>query len=76
MMRRALIILCVLATTAQARRDRTVSGDVIKAARFLQSERIDDAKALLADLEKRAPDTVEVRWLEAARTERRRGQVS
>src|SRR6185503_17239481 len=46
-------------------RDRTVTGDVIKAARFLASARIDEAKTLLADLEKRAPDTVEVKWLQA-----------
>ena len=65
-MRRVLILmLLVLASTAQARRDRTVSGDVIKAARFLQSERLDDARAILEDLQKRAPDTVEVKWLEA-----------
>jgi tetratricopeptide (TPR) repeat protein len=57
--------LLVLFGTAEARRDRTVTGDVIKAARFLQSARLDDAKALLADLEKRAPDTAEVKWLQA-----------
>src|SRR5207249_1872712 len=63
--------LCVLGLgliasgSAQARHDRTLSGDVIKAARFLQTARLDDARALLADLEKRAPDTVEVKWLAA-----------
>jgi tetratricopeptide (TPR) repeat protein len=62
---RALLVLLVLFGTAEARRDRTVTGDVIKAARFLQSARLDDAKALLADLEKRAPDTAEVKWLQA-----------
>jgi tetratricopeptide (TPR) repeat protein len=60
-----LLALCAIAPKVEARRDRTVSGDIIKAARFLQSARIDDAKAILADLEKRAPDSVEVRWLEA-----------
>ena len=64
-LKRALLILLALCSIAQARRDRTVSGDIIKAARFLQSARLDDAKAILADLEKRAPDTIEVRWLEA-----------
>jgi thioredoxin-like negative regulator of GroEL len=67
--RRALVALMLLAsaTTAEAKagRDRTVTGDVIKAARFLSSSRIDEAKTLLADLEKRAPDTVEVKWLQA-----------
>jgi tetratricopeptide (TPR) repeat protein len=54
-----------LASPASARRDRTVTGDVIKAARFLTTTRLDDARALLADLEKRAPDTAEVKWLKA-----------
>jgi uncharacterized protein HemY len=60
-------MLLASATTAEAKtgRDRTVTGDVIKAARFLSSSRIDEAKTLLADLEKRAPDTVEVKWLQA-----------
>jgi t-SNARE complex subunit (syntaxin) len=68
-MKRALLATLMLgtalATPAEARRDRTVTGDVIKAARFLTSSRIDEAKTLLADLEKRAPDTVEVKWLQA-----------
>jgi Flp pilus assembly protein TadD len=63
--RAALVLVALLATNAEARRDRTVTGDVIKAARFLQSSRLDDARALLADLEKRAPDTAEVKWLRA-----------
>lgn len=53
------------AAPSDAKRDRTVSGDVIKAARFLQSARLDDARLLLADLEKRAPGTAEVKWLAA-----------
>ncbi len=65
-MRRFVVcVLIVLATSADAKRDRTVTGDVIKAARFLTTSRIDDAKTLLADLKKRAPDAVEVKWLEA-----------
>ena len=58
-------LLCLCAARADARRDRTVTGDVIKAARFLQTARLDDARALLGDLEKRAPDTAEVKWLRA-----------
>jgi tetratricopeptide (TPR) repeat protein len=50
---------------AHARRDRTVAGDVIKAARFLQTAQLDAARALLADLQRRAPDTSEVKWLAA-----------
>lgn len=70
---RALVasVLLFAATTTLAaptpapRRDRTVTGDVIKAARFLQSARLEDARALLAELEKRAPDSAEVKWLRA-----------
>ncbi|MEO8840773.1 MAG: tetratricopeptide repeat protein [Kofleriaceae bacterium] len=58
-------LLLALISTADARRDRTVTGDVIKAARYLQSSRLDDAKAVLADLEKRAPDNADVKWLHA-----------
>ncbi len=59
------VALGAIATPAVARRDRTVAGDVIKAARFLAASRIDDARTLLDDLEKRAPDTPEVKWLAA-----------
>ena len=48
---------------AEARRDRTVAGDVIKAARLLQSARLDEAKTVLDDLEKRAADNPDVKWL-------------
>ncbi|MDB4957848.1 MAG: hypothetical protein JWO36_5417 [Myxococcales bacterium] len=67
-MSRRCLALCaclLFVSTADARRDRTVTGDVIKAARFLTTARIDEAKLLLADLEKRAADSVEVRWLKA-----------
>ena len=61
----AVLALTVVAGPVDAKRDRTITGDVIKAARFLQTARLDDARALLADLEKRAADTVEVKWLRA-----------
>ena len=65
-MRSALVcMLCLLVANAHARRDRTITGDVIKAARFLQTARLDDARTLLTDLEKRAADSVEVKWLRA-----------
>ncbi|HEU0032424.1 MAG TPA: tetratricopeptide repeat protein [Kofleriaceae bacterium] len=62
-----MLALLVVASVAHAtpKRDRTVSGDVIKAARFLQSSRLADARVVLADLEKRAPDAAEVKWLRA-----------
>jgi len=53
------------ASPAHARRDRTTAGDVIRAARYLQTARLDDARAVLADLQRRAADTHEVKWLEA-----------
>ena len=65
---RALILalaMCFVASPADARRDRTVTGDVIKAARFLATSRLDDARTLLADLEKRGADSPEVKWLRA-----------
>ncbi|MEO8706153.1 MAG: tetratricopeptide repeat protein [Kofleriaceae bacterium] len=64
---RALVVLVAMAGMAHAtpRRDRTVSGDVVKAARYLQTARLADARSLLADLEKRSPDTPEVKWLTA-----------
>jgi tetratricopeptide (TPR) repeat protein len=58
-------MIALVAQTAEARRDRTVTGDVIKAARFLTTSRLDEAKTLLDDLEKRAADAVEVKWLKA-----------
>ena len=64
----ALIVIAGLLAAiapADAKRDRTVTGDVIKAARYLQTSRLADARTLLADLEKRAPDTAEVKWLAA-----------
>jgi thioredoxin-like negative regulator of GroEL len=61
----ALAALAFVSAPADAKRDRTVTGDVIKAARFLQTARLDDARTLLADLEKRAADSVEVKWLRA-----------
>lgn len=61
----ALAALCFLAGSADARRDRTLAGDVIKASRLLNSAQIDAAKAQLADLEKRGADQPEVKWLEA-----------
>ena len=65
----ALAALAALGLVApapsDAKRDRTVSGDVIKAARSAGSARLDDARLLLADLEKRAPGTAEVKWLAA-----------
>jgi tetratricopeptide (TPR) repeat protein len=57
--------LLLVGSPASARRDRTVNGDIIKAARLLQTARLDDARAVLADLQKRASDSPEVKWLEA-----------
>ena len=50
---------------APARRDRTVTGEVIKAARLLQTARVDEARGVLRELETRTPDSPEVKWLKA-----------
>jgi len=62
---RWLLVLVALCGVAEAKRDRNFTGDVTKAARYLGSARLDDARALLGDLQKRAPDAPEVLWLEA-----------
>lgn len=63
--RLVVFVVCALVATAQAHHDRNLSGDLIRASRFLQTARLDDARAVLADLEKRAPDSPEVKWLDA-----------
>jgi tetratricopeptide (TPR) repeat protein len=63
--RLVVLALIVIASRADARRDRTVSGDVIKAARLLSATRFDEARAVLTDLQKRAPGAAEVKWLRA-----------
>jgi thioredoxin-like negative regulator of GroEL len=60
-----LVGLVVAPPPAAARHDRTVAGDIIKAARLLGAARLDEARALLRELEQRAGDTVEVKWLRA-----------
>jgi len=60
-----LVALALAAGAAGARPNRTLSGDVIKAARYLTTARLDEARDVLADLEKRAPDAAEVKWLRA-----------
>lgn len=60
-----ILALVLVAAMAQARRDRTIAGDVIKAARLVAATRLDEAAALLSDLEKRAPGSVELKWLRA-----------
>ncbi|HVV87466.1 MAG TPA: tetratricopeptide repeat protein [Kofleriaceae bacterium] len=57
--------VALVAGPAEARRDRNLSGDVARAARLLGSSRIDEARPQIADLDKRAPTSPEVRWLDA-----------
>lgn len=52
-----------LAAPAAARRDHLLSGDATKAARLIAEARLDDARPIVADLARRAPDAAEVRWL-------------
>ena len=56
------------ATPADARRDRNLSGDVARAARLINAARLDEARAQLDELARRAPGSPEVRWLEAQLT--------
>jgi tetratricopeptide (TPR) repeat protein len=59
------LALALTLTVAHAKpgRDRTIAGDVIKAARYLATARLDEAKDLVTELDKRAPDSPEVKWL-------------
>ncbi len=53
------------AAHAATRRDSSLGGDLLRAARLLNSSRYPEATTLITDLERRAPDVVEVRWLRA-----------
>ncbi|HEY3804066.1 MAG TPA: tetratricopeptide repeat protein [Kofleriaceae bacterium] len=59
----AIAVALVATAAAKPGRDRTIAGDVIKAARFLATARLDEAKDLVGELDKRAPDSPEVKWL-------------
>ncbi|MEZ4365605.1 MAG: hypothetical protein R2939_04875 [Kofleriaceae bacterium] len=50
---------------AQARRDRALSGDALRAARLLGEAQVAAARPVIAALVARAPDEPEVRWLTA-----------
>lgn len=61
----AVALVVTIGTLAHARRDATIAGDVIKAARLLTTARLVEAHTVLTDLENRAPDAPEVKWLRA-----------
>jgi hypothetical protein len=68
MSRRGLVVMACalaagLAAPAAARRDHSLSGDATKAARLIAEARLDDARPIVAELARRAPDAAEVRWL-------------
>jgi Flp pilus assembly protein TadD len=68
--RRAFLVavtLVVTAPAAEARRDRSLTGDALKAARLMSSARVDEAGPLITDLARRAPNAPEVKWLQAER---------
>lgn len=50
---------------AAGRRDATLSGDLLRASRLLGASRYPEAGTLITDLERRAGDLAEVRWLRA-----------
>jgi len=57
--------LMMLPSQVEARRGKSVLGEVIKASRLLYSGRIPEARTAVADLVKRQPDAAEVKWLDA-----------
>ena len=59
------LVLLVAAAPAHARRDATLSGDLLRASRLLGTSRYPEAATLITDLERRAGDLAEVRWLRA-----------
>lgn len=59
------IALLASAAPAHARRDPTLSGDLLRASRLLGASRYPEAGTLITDLERRAGDLAEVRWLRA-----------
>lgn len=61
----ALSAVALSVSAADARRDRSISGDALKAARMLGSSRVDEARPLIAELARKAPDAPELKWLEA-----------
>jgi thioredoxin-like negative regulator of GroEL len=54
-----------LAAPAEARGGHAALGEIIRASRLINALRLDEARHAIADLAKRAPDQVEVRWLAA-----------
>lgn len=60
----ALVVLAG-AAPAHARRDATLTGDLLRASRLLNASKYAEASTLIAELEKRADDLAEVRWLRA-----------
>jgi tetratricopeptide (TPR) repeat protein len=63
----ALLVATVVAlgAPAWARRDTTLGGELIRASRLLDGARYPEAAQLIEELERRSPDTAEVRWLRA-----------
>jgi thioredoxin-like negative regulator of GroEL len=61
----ALAMAAALPGQAHARRDSTLTGDLLRASRMLNASRFDEAHQLIGELERRAADVVEVRWLRA-----------
>ncbi|HRC56212.1 MAG TPA: tetratricopeptide repeat protein, partial [Kofleriaceae bacterium] len=54
-----------LTTPASARRDATLSGELLRTSRLLESSRYAEAALALSELERRSADAAEVRWLRA-----------
>lgn len=57
----SLASLLAASGEAHARRDSTLTGDLLRAARMLNASRFDEAGQLITELERRAADLAEVR---------------
>jgi len=61
----AAVALAAAAAPAAARGNHASLGEIIKASRLINGERVDEAAHLVDAMARRAPDQPEVRWLEA-----------
>lgn len=62
----ALAALLVLAAgAAEARRDTSLGGELVRTSRLLDAARYQEATTAITELERRAGDAAEVRWLRA-----------
>ncbi len=64
-MKRAVVLLLLVLSSSTAGATRAGFGDYVKAVRAIEEQRIEEATALVAQLQASAPDDVEVKFLAA-----------